>query len=251
MNSLFNFITISVIVSVYKSDSFMRECLTDLINQTVASRLEIIIIGATSPPEDEGGIVHEFQKHHPNILYIRTPQRISIYSAWNLVIRNASALFITPFSTNDRLSPKAYEQLFSALNDNPDVMLVYGDMYLTGTPHQAFERHDRIGAYRWPPYSYEFLVAMNCVGPHPMWRRAVHDIIGCFYERDLALADQEFWLWMGEQYKLLHIPVVTDLYWQSPSAVSQQRIANEEYRSIRRGYAQRYLENLNNRRDQA
>jgi glycosyltransferase involved in cell wall biosynthesis len=237
-------VIVSAIVSTYKAEAFMRECLTDLINQTVADRLEIIIIDAASP-ENEGAIARECQDLHPNILYIRTPHRISIYAAWNLAIRNASAPFITPFSTNDRLSRNAYEQLFSALNTNPDVMLVYGDTYLTGTPHQTFEHHDRIGAYRWPPYSYEFLVAMNCVGPHPMWRKAVHDSIGYFDERYIALADQEFWLRMGERYKLLHTPVVTGLYWQSTTALSQQRVADEEFRAIRREYARRYLRRLN------
>lgn len=220
----------------------MRECLEDLVSQTVADRLEIVIVDAASP-EYEEKIIREFQQIHPNILYIRTPRRIGIYAAWNLAIRNASAPYVTPFSTNDRLNSIAYEQLAVALDTNPDVMLVYGDTYLTATPHQTFDRHDRVGEYRWPPYCYEFLVAANGVGPHPMWRRELHDAIGYFDERYVALGDQEFWLRIGERFRMLHVPVVTGLYWESAEGISYQRqIADAEFRQIRGMYARRYLE---------
>lgn len=220
----------------------MRECLEDLVSQTVADRLEIVIVDAASP-EYEEKIIREFQQIHPNILYIRTPRRIGIYAAWNLAIRNASAPYVTPFSTNDRLNSIAYEQLAVALDTNPDDMLVYGDTYLTATPHQTFDCHDRVGEYRWPPYCYEFLVAANGVGPHPMWRRELHDVIGYFDERYVALGDQEFWLRIGERFRMLHIPVVTGLYWESSEGISYQRqIADAEFRQIRGMYARRYLE---------
>lgn len=233
---------VSVIVSTYKSERFMRECLTDLVAQSLSPGLEIVIVDAASP-ENEGAIVREFQEVHRNILYIRTPERIGIYAAWNLAIRNASAPYVTPFSTNDRLSRTAYEQLAAALDANSDTVLAFGDTYLTATPHQTFDRHDRVGEYRWPPYCYEYLVAANGVGPHPMWRREVHEVIGYFDERYVALGDQEFWLRIGERFRMLHIPVVTGLYWESAEGVSYQRqIADAEFRQIRGVYARRYLE---------
>lgn len=235
---------ISVIVSLYKAEEFIRECLSDLTSQTIAGQLEIVIVDAASP-ENEERIIREFQDRFPNIMYIRTPSRIGVYAAWNLAIRNSSAAYITPFSSNDRLNPTAYEVLSKALDENPDTVLVYGDTYETETSHQTFECHDRTGIMTWPPYSYEFLLANNCIGPHPMWRRELHDRIGYFDEVYVAQADQEYWLRIGENnLKMLHLPIVTGLYWLSRDALSTQEIAFTEFKQIRGLYARRFLERL-------
>ncbi len=230
---------ISVIVSSYCAEAFMRECLDDLASQTMVERMEVIIVDAASP-ERERDIVFEFQQRHPGhpqITYVRTPSRIGVYAAWNLALRLARGRYVTPFSTNDRLSPDAYERLADVLDAHRDVALVYGDTYLTDRPHESFDRHHRAGMWQWPEYSYSQLRRQCCVGPHPMWRRAVHDTVGYFDESYVALGDQDFWIRLGAQHRLLHIPVVTGLYWRSPEGLSNRaEIAAPEERRLRSTY---------------
>jgi FkbM family methyltransferase len=227
---------ISVIVSSYCAEAFMRECLQDLERQTVIDRMEIIVVDAASP-QQEGAIVLQFQQQHGNIVYLRTPTRIGVYAAWNMAIKLARGRYVTPFSTNDRLRRDAYELLARALDDHPDVALVYGDTYLTATAHQTFERHDRIGNWKWPDYSYEYLLKHCCVGPHPMWRRDLHETLGYFDESYVALGDQDFWIRIGAKHRMLHIPVVTGLYWHSPDGLSNRaEIAGPEERRLRQTY---------------
>ncbi len=57
---------VSAIVSTYKSERFMRGLLEDLEAQTLADRLEIVIVDSNSP-QNEGAIVKEFQKRYDNI----------------------------------------------------------------------------------------------------------------------------------------------------------------------------------------
>lgn len=222
----------------------MAECLSDLMSQTIADQLEVIVVDAASP-QHEGAIVQAFQRHFETIRYIRTDTRIGVYAAWNLAIRQSIGRYIMPFSTNDRLAKNACELLKIALELHPEVMLVYGDTWLTLQPHQTFEQHDRCGAFQWPDYSFDYLLHNCCVGPHPMWRREVHNHVGYFDENYVAIGDQEMFLRIAERFPLLHIPGVTGLYWYAEDGVGNQRdIADPEIFEIQARYQQRYRARL-------
>jgi glycosyltransferase involved in cell wall biosynthesis len=214
---------LSVIVSTYNSAAFMDECLHDLVHQSIAQRSEIIVVDAASP-QDERSVVVDYQRRYPQIRYLRTPGRIGIYEAWNVACVLARGPFITPFSTNDRLSPTAHERLLGLLQKNPQVMLVYGDTHLTQKPHERFDSftptHYFGGAFRWPEYDFCQLLTSCLVGPNPMWRRAVHEHIGYFDERYTAIGDQDFFLRVGERFALKHLAEYTGLYWLTEEGLS-------------------------------
>lgn len=236
----------TALVSTYDSAEFMAECLTDLTTQTIADQLEIIVVDAASPG-DERAIVRDFQSRHSTIRYLRTQARIGIYRAWNLALRAATGTYCTPFSTNDRLAPDAYQTLAQYLDQHPEIDLVFGDTHLTDHPHQTFgdftpSTHSE-GKWAWPGYWFTYNLASCTGGPHPMFRRQAVDRFGYFDERYKALSDQDFFLRLGREGRVRHIPVFTGLAWLSKSALSDESKTQTELLEIRSRFQASYAAN--------
>jgi len=230
---------ITAIVSTYKSAEFIGECLDDLLAQTVADQIEIMVIDADSP-ENEGEIVRQYQARHPNIRYIRTPERIGVYPAWNLAIREARGEYLISCSTNDRLKNTTCEILMAELDKDAETMVVYGDSLVTPLPHQTFDNPVIGGSQFWPPYSFQLLLKECMVGCHPMWRRKVHEELGLFDDSYAAIGDQDMWLRIGEKYPLKHIPVITGLFWATPGSLSgNSEVSNPEVERVHQTYQRR------------
>ncbi|HRJ23412.1 MAG TPA: glycosyltransferase [Thauera sp.] len=232
---------VSAIVSTYASATFIADCLDDLLSQSIADDTEIIVIDAASP-ENEAEIVRAYQAKHANIRYHRTAERIGVYAAWNLAIRMAQGAYLVSCSTNDRLRPNALELMARVLDEQPEIALTYGFSYLTRTPHESFARFSYAGCYKWADYSYRGLLKEPSIGPHPMWRRRLHDEFGWFDERYTAISDQDFWLRVGARYPMRCLWDFTGLYLVSDDSLSGNRArAQSEYRQIaechRREYA--------------
>ncbi len=121
---------VSAIVSAYKSERFIRGCIEDLESQTIAARLEIVIVDSCSP-QNERAIVEEFQKKYSNIKYIRTETRETVYAAWNRGIKASSGKYITNANTDDRHRHDAFEIMVNELERKPEITLVYADVIMT------------------------------------------------------------------------------------------------------------------------
>ncbi len=227
---------VTAIVSTYNSEAFIEECLSDLVAQTMINDIEIIVLDAASE-QNERAVVAAFQSRWNNIRYIRTPERIGIYLAWNIMAYMASSPCITPFSTNDRLRLNAYELLHKQVSFS-QAALVYGDSYITTTPHQDFENHTTEGLFQWPAYTRDVLLQNCMVGPHPMWRKSIHQEIGYFDDTYDAIGDQEFWCRIALHYDILHIDEFTGLYWATEESLSgNQQTSAQEIDRYRQKYA--------------
>ena len=95
---------ISALVSTYGAERYMRALLEDLERQTIADQMEIVIIDSASP-EDEQGIVREFQQQYDNIRYYRTDERENSHRALNRAIDKARGRYLTLANTDDRHRP--------------------------------------------------------------------------------------------------------------------------------------------------
>jgi glycosyltransferase involved in cell wall biosynthesis len=235
---------VSAIVSTYNSERFIRGCLEDLENQTIANRIEVIVVNSGSQ-ENEEAVIKEFQQKYNNIKYIKTEQRETIYKAWNRAIKAASGRYITNANTDDRHRQDAFEIMTKALDENPDIALVYTDQLQIKEIKGRRVEGDRIINGQ---FSRDQLFDGKCPpGSQPMWRKEVHNGFGYFDENFIISGDYEFWFRLTQKFDFLYLDEVLGYRYVSPEAVSQSNDTILKWENeivIRKCYEYALQENL-------
>jgi len=238
---------VSALVSVYNGEKFIRGLLEDLCSQSLGERLEVIVIDSASPG-GEAELISDCKRslekrkrqgeNLPSLRYVRTPQRETIYAAWNRGIQLARGRYITNANVDDRHHPEALEKLSSVAEAHPDVALVYADSAVTESPNGVFGSAPLVGHFRWPGFDVRTLFGVCCVGPQPLWRRDLHKKYGLFRADYRSGGDYEFWLRISLKEKFLHVPEVLGLYLRNPGGVelSDPELSQTECRQARQDH---------------
>lgn len=213
---------VSAIVSTYNSERFIAGCIEDLESQTIADRIEIIVVDSGSG-QNEGAIVESFRKRYDNIVYIRTENRETLYASWNRGILAARGKYITSANTDDRHRKDALERMVGLLEENPEIALAYADVHVTEKENETFDHHQRMATWSWCDWDRNTLLDRGCfIGPQPVWRRDVHGIYGCFDEGLASSGDFEFWLRISQTFDFIHIRDALGLYLKSPDSIEHR-----------------------------
>lgn len=227
---------VSVIVSTYNAARFLAGALENLEQQTIANRIEIIVIDSGST-QSEGAIVEEFQSRYGNIRYLRT-ERETIYQAWNRGVKLARGKYITNANTDDRHRLDALEVMADELERHPDIALVYADSAVTLDENQTFDSVEPDGYHLRPDYAPEIMLTGCHMGPQPMWRRSIHEELGYFREDLRSAGDYDFWCRVALRHPLRHIPQTLGLYYENPQGIcnSDKELSARETRAVTESY---------------
>ena len=196
---------VSAILVTRNQECFIREAIEELMQQSVAARMEVIVVDAGSE-QSEWAVIADLQRKHRNLIALRTVND----EGMNLALKVASGKYLTLLEPADRMKQDAYQKLVAALEENPDAMLAYGDTCSTATPHETFADHTSSGKVIWPEYTPRQLTHLHQVAPHPLWRRELHDSIGPFgTEGDAGIR------WLLQQvagrFRIIHLQEFTGL----------------------------------------
>ncbi len=178
---------LTIMVSLYNSGEWIRNRLDNLIQITELANSEIWCVNANSPDQRDHDIPQEYQ-----VKYVRLPERIGVYAAWNYIIQNSSSQYITNANTDDLTAPDCYTRLMSILDNNNEYDFAYPSWYTTSVPnqkwHQLIETDDS-----GRPGHYNGNIDKAGVGHFPLWRRSLHQKVGLFDESFKAAGDAEWW----------------------------------------------------------
>jgi glycosyltransferase involved in cell wall biosynthesis len=230
---------VSIIIATKNRSEFLAGCIQSILKQTILNQIEVLVIDKSSSDKDKK-IVDNYQKQFKNIKYLRQ-RSTGLYAAWNIGIKNAKGKYLINLNTDDRLKSNAIENLSSALDQNINVALVFGDSYITNKPFLFFEENRYSNRLLdLPQYSRKELYLRCICGPHPMWRRKLHKEVGYFNTNYKVSGDYEFWLRISEKYEMLHIKKVVGLYYKNPQGLASSKkmleIKNHENLRIKKKY---------------
>jgi len=191
----------------------------DIVRQTVFDQCELIIINANSP-ENEEEVISPYLEEYPNIVYLKLDEDPGLYAVWNIAIKMSRGKYITNANVDDRLSPCCYEKYMDALEENPEIDLVYSDFLMTHKPNETFEKNSAKYEVRRINFSRKHM--KDCLpGCNPMWRKTMHEKYGYFDEFFKCAGDWEMWCRAVSGGAIfLRIPEFYCLYYNSPRGLS-------------------------------
>jgi glycosyltransferase involved in cell wall biosynthesis len=211
---------VSAIVSAYKCADILKECLEDLEAQT--ERCEVVIVCQEGSEE----LRIALQRPHRDSYLCLTPDIPTLYDAWNIGIKAAHGKYITNANSDDRHHPRAYEIMANILDGRPDIDLVYHNSFITWEDKSYAEFVEqnqntdlvpgrevgKPGYFAWADYSKGALARGCFIGPHPMWRRSLHQTHGYFNVAFKSAGDYDFWLRVAGERNFFHVPMFLGLY---------------------------------------
>ncbi len=118
---------VTVLMSVYNGQPFLKQCIDSIIGQTY-EKIEFIIIndGSTDKTED---IILSFKDDR--IVYIRNEFNIGLTASLNFGIRHAKGDFIARMDSDDVSSPDRIMKQVNAFIQNPEYSIISSNVNLT------------------------------------------------------------------------------------------------------------------------
>ena len=110
---------ISVIIPVYKAETFLRMCIDSILKQTFKD-FEIILVNDGSP-DHSGQICDEYAAQHQNIIVIHQ-ENAGINKARYIGVKKATSDWITFVDNDDTLPIDALERLY-AQTENTELVI--------------------------------------------------------------------------------------------------------------------------------
>jgi glycosyltransferase involved in cell wall biosynthesis len=235
---------VSTIISTYNSEKFIRGRLENLVSQTLYTQgqLEIIVIDSNSE-QNERSIVKEFQNKYPHIVYERTPNRETIYAAWNRGIKMCNGEYVINANADDRFATNALEIMANKLDDECHLSAVYGDWLITPVENDSFDSNSDKFNFSYPEFIPPLLLYYQITTHAALIKTSVFDQIGYYRDDMKVFGDREFMLrFYANGLMAKKIPDIVGLYHENLNSISMGEVgytaSENEYKPLRDNYLQ-------------
>lgn len=185
---------VSVIVTAYKLDQFLPDCLESVSRQTFKD-FECLVVDDASM-NSTWKIVEAHIKKDKRFQYLPTPNNFGLPGARNFGMSQSRGRYIRHVDADDFLAENALAIEVKALDDDPGIHIAYGHLEtvrINGSRVMAGTEPVRSG---WPEPEFKWNYQMAHLNQLPscaMARRDVYVRSGGYRERMRRNEDAEFW----------------------------------------------------------
>ncbi|MDU0812144.1 glycosyltransferase [Bacillus siamensis] len=132
---------LSVVVLVYNTENYLRECLDSLVNQSLKD-IQIIIVNDESP-DNSLEIIKEYQKKYKNILLVNQKNSGGAI-AGNNGLTKATGEYVTIIDSDDIVPLHAYEKLYTEANEkDSDIVIGKPNILINGIQKEIIYKKER------------------------------------------------------------------------------------------------------------
>lgn len=225
---------VSVIMSVYNGEEFLRDSILSILNQTY-SDFEFVIIDDCST-DNTLKILEEFYKKDSRIKILNNTQNLGLTKSLNKAISESSGEYLARLDAGDVSSPDRLEKQVAFLDQHKEVGLLGSFMYIIDTKGEILKE------VRYPTDNETLkkdLIKYNpFVHSSIMFRKDVGARVG-FYDENFKYAqDYDFYFKLFPLTKFANLPMFLVQYRHMPNSITSTKNKQQmKYANKARKYA--------------
>jgi len=208
---------ISLLCSNYNSEEWIDGYLKYL-NSQFLYEFEVIFVDANSTDTSLQTIKNFQLRKGIQKKVIECKDRVGIYEAWNMAIKESRYDYVMNYNTDDKLFPAALSNLAAYLKTYPDIDVFYSNCFITDDK----DHNNIINFYNWwDANQMSNLMQGCCCGPFPLLKKQSVVDAGLFDPSFTISGDYEMWCRMNAKgYKFKKIDEPVGAYYHNPAGMS-------------------------------
>ena len=186
---------VSIVTPSYNQASFLERTMKSVLDQDYFNIEYIVVDGASTD-----GSVDIIKKYADKLAFWVSERDSGQADAINKGMKHAKGEIVAWLNSDDCYLPGAVSAAVEALEENPDAVMVYGDML-------SIDENDFvINEFKYKQLSFEDLLCFQIIGqPAVFFRRDVFEKVGGLDTSYSLLLDHQLWLRIAALGRIVHV----------------------------------------------
>jgi len=187
---------VSIVTPSYNQGKYLEQTIQSVLGQDYA-RIEYIVVDGTSTDNS----IEIIKKHADRLAGWVSEKDSGQGEAINKGLARAQGDIVAWLNSDDYYLPGTISAAVKVFEENPDVVMVYGDML-------AVDEHGQtINVLKYKQLSFQDLLCFQIIGqPSVFFRREVLEQTGELDTTFHFLLDHHLWIRIAQQGRILHVP---------------------------------------------